>query len=110
MTNLARCASCGAYVNHLCKFLRRDWRCSLCSKLTPLTERYKSGVRNRREYTELVQPAFDVSAEEEEAEQMAALPVCVALVDVSADDNYLEVVRSALHAAIAAHVGLHRER
>lgn len=104
---LARCGGCGAYINAYCTFLRREWRCSLCGHLTALSERYASAAE-RRELPELVEHAVEATFADgaDGADAIAEgapsrPPVYLAVVDACGGEDFLEVVRAALHAGLA---------
>jgi len=114
--DIARCAGCAAYINHLCSFERYGWACSLCG----LQNDYSSGVNRRylggREarsalpelvpgIVEALSPVHDDTEDEslyspQELLTTPAVPIVVALVDVAACSEHLELVRSSLMAAV----------
>ena len=105
-----RCQACGAYINPYCSMLRRDWRCSLCDALNPQGKRYRRDVSYREGLLELTDYCIELDFEQElsngdshdEQEHASSPPVFVAAVDASAGDDAMDVVRAALHAALAA--------
>ena len=102
---LARCESCGAYINRYCTFSRHHWRCALCGASTALPPRYEDSGE-RRELPELELDELELSAAPPDAPPAAGeLPpraAVVAVVDVCAGAALLARVRLALHAALAA--------
>ena len=101
-SDLARCSACGAYINHLCGVRRKEWRCSLCATVNAFTSaRYSLGPNELRELPELCDPTLELSDGQADDD---APPMCVAVVDVAsaADGKYVELVRAALHALVAA--------
>ena len=99
--DIGRCESCGAYINPYCTILRCDWRCALCGHLTPLDKRY-TGLSRRDRPPELQDYIMEVDFAGEHPETAASPPIYVALVDASGGEDFLEVVRASLHAALAA--------
>jgi hypothetical protein len=99
---IGRCERCGAYVNAHCNLMRREWCCSLCNHLSPLGKRY-GGPVSRRDLDELREAAFEAAfVGEYEGGEECSPPVYIAVVDTAGGDDFLEVVRAGLHAAIAA--------
>ena len=117
-----RCSGCYAYISPYCVFLRDSWRCALCGALTKTVERYATS-QDRRFMPELVHPIVEYEYAEPEvggcsgqggesedydegqSSLMVALPelpVCIALVDVSADSNFIDVAQAGLLAAVRA--------
>ncbi|CAA6660666.1 unnamed protein product [Spirodela intermedia] len=81
---LPRCENCWAYFNTYCGLDQWSWNCALCSALNGLTSE-----------------AIDrYSQEESEKEEMEARPVYVAAVDLSSSEEFLELVKSAILAAL----------
>lgn len=120
---IGRCDACGAYINPYCSLLNRTWRCALCGGHNPLGSRYASNLHGRAEALhELSDYAIELdftdgasrgewNGGENDAtrdplaaaiESVTPPPVFVAVVDVSASEDFLETVRAALHAALAA--------
>jgi hypothetical protein len=101
--DVGRCASCGAYMNPFCGLLRHDWRCSLCGGLTPLGDRYSSVQPGRRDrLQELREDVVEFEFAGDVDDGINTPPVFIAIVDACGGDDFLEVVRAALHAAQAA--------
>eukprot|EP00964_Phaeocystis_antarctica_P058581 scaffold34763_cov82-Phaeocystis_antarctica.AAC.12 len=94
---VARCETCLGYISSHCQFLRHHWRCSLCGTLSSTPARYTTARRNK--LPELADAAVELRLGEATAAQP---PLCLVLVDDSGDDDFLEVARAALHAAVAA--------
>ena len=97
--DVGRCVNCGAYINRFCDLLRREWRCSVCGRTSPLGPRYSgAGNRDRAEFHESVYDAvFTVGEEDHDTP-----PVYIAVVDGTAGGAFLDLVRAALHAGLAA--------
>ncbi|XP_052206812.1 protein transport protein SEC24-1 isoform X2 [Diospyros lotus] len=101
---LPRCENCWAYYNSYCDQEQWAWTCSLCGTLNGLTSqaiaRYSlphSCPENTSSFIDLELP---MEGYEEEA--MQARPVYVAAVDLSSSEEFLELTKSALLAALEA--------
>ncbi|KAG7672316.1 hypothetical protein Ndes2526B_g06689 [Nannochloris sp. 'desiccata'] len=113
---IARCAGCAAYINHLCSFEKYGWACSLCGLQNDYSSvanrRYLGGPEARSALPELVpgvvealSPVHDDTEDElistpQEFLIAPAVPIVLALVDVAACSEHLELVRSSLMAAV----------
>ncbi|KAL5213982.1 hypothetical protein ABZP36_003134 [Zizania latifolia] len=102
---LPRCESCFAYFSTLCPLHRWSWSCAICSAdndLSPdASARYaRDGVHDPPE----MRSAFvDLLLPEKDGEAAATTtPVYVAAVDLSSSEEFLELVKSALLAALEA--------
>ncbi|XP_062225579.1 protein transport protein SEC23 D-like [Phragmites australis] len=101
---LPRCESCFAYFSILCPLNRWSWTCAVCSAENDLTAdataRYaRDGVHDPPE----MRSAFvDLLLPGEEGEAAAAAPVYVSVIDLSSSEEFLELVKSALLAALEA--------
>ncbi|MED6123120.1 hypothetical protein PIB30_117749 [Stylosanthes scabra] len=102
---LPRCENCWAYFNTYCELEQWAWSCSLCGTLNGLSsaaiERYslpESCAEMRSSFVDLELP-LDESSEEA---AMQARPVYVAAVDLSSSEEFLELTKSALLAALEA--------
>ncbi|KAL4424007.1 hypothetical protein ABPG75_001308 [Micractinium tetrahymenae] len=115
--DLARCARCDAYINSLCEVEPTGWACSLCgcandfASATSLRRYYGADEQRRAALPELCSPVVDTLCPlvapdpEEGVEEVLALeaqPAVLALVDVCCPEEGLELVRSALAAAVEA--------
>ena len=97
---LARCGRCFAYINPLCRFVRDGWRCALCGEVSAVPARYAASG-HRRALPELSEYALELPVgASDEAEQRA--PALVALVDVEAGDEFVELAAASLRAALRA--------
>ncbi|XP_059627638.1 protein transport protein SEC23 D [Cornus florida] len=101
---LPRCENCWAYYNTYCDQDQWAWSCSLCGTLNGLSSkaiaRYslpQSCPENMSSFIDLELP---VEGSEEEA--VEARPVYVAAVDLSSSEEFLELTKSALLAALEA--------
>jgi hypothetical protein len=113
--DIARCAGCAAYINHLCSFEKYGWACSLCGLQNDYSSvanrRYLGGPEARSALPELapgvveaLSPVHDTEDESlttsQELLTTPAIPIVLALVDVAACSEHLELVRSSLMAAV----------
>lgn len=101
---LPRCENCWAYYNTYCEQEQWAWTCSLCGTLNGLSSenvsrysRPQSCPENSSSFIDLELP---IEGNEEEA--MQARPVYVAAVDLSSSEEFLELIKSALLAALEA--------
>eukprot|EP00897_Mesotaenium_endlicherianum_P000760 jgi/Mesen1/10685/ME000009S10481 len=113
---IARCEECFAYISGFCHIQRSNWSCALCDTVNTFSEReyrrYSKGslLENCPELAgSLVE--LDVATEEdrsryssgeEQEGDVYTKPVYVALVDLTAPEDVLELVKSALLAALEA--------
>ena len=109
--DVARCEECYAYINAYCSLERHSWRCTLCDARNSFPANLQSRYGNRARLAERAELAsnlvdLDVAVEEDVAPNAAAdlfnRPVYVALVDLSSSEEFLELVKSALLAALEA--------
>ena len=121
--DVARCAGCAAYINHLCGFERYGWSCSLCGVQNDYSNvanrRYAEGDEVRATFPELTNAIVDTlstvydteddfrgntTAAAAAAEHLYSGPasqIVIALVDAAGTDAaHLDIVRSALLAAV----------
>jgi len=112
---IARCKECFGYVNGYCGLERDGWICILCGAFVPWDSRAHDGVgppryrknphRNslpeicRQEHESLV--ASEVLTARPDA-PIGTSPVYVALIDLTASEEVLDVVRAGVVAAIEA--------
>ncbi|CAA0841313.1 sec23/sec24 transport family protein [Striga hermonthica] len=99
---LPRCENCWAYYNTYCEQDQWSWDCALCGTTNGLTSesiaRYalpESCPENKSSFIDLELPL-------EESEEMQARPVYVAAVDLTSSEEFLELTKSALLAALEA--------
>ncbi|AQK43588.1 sec23/sec24 transport family protein [Zea mays] len=104
---LPRCQSCFAYFNLLCPLDRWSWNCAICGAENDLSAdaaaRYaRDGGHDppemRSAFVDLLLPV----EEGEAAAAAAPTPVYVAAIDLSSSEEFLELVKSALQAALEA--------
>ena len=112
---VARCGDCFGYVNGFCGLERDGWVCILCGNFSywnsdPAGDRgkprYKRNAR-RNELPEIALPEYEIEVAREvltvnPREPLGTAPVYVALIDTTAPEETLELVRSAVLAAIEA--------
>ncbi|KAJ0976718.1 hypothetical protein J5N97_012192 [Dioscorea zingiberensis] len=102
---LPRCENCWAYFNTYCELDQWSWNCVLCGSLNGLTS------RSIERYSQTQQPCaemcssfidLELPVEGSNGEAVQARPVYVAAVDLSSSDEFLELIKSALLAALEA--------
>ncbi|KAJ6897239.1 protein transport protein SEC24-like [Populus alba x Populus x berolinensis] len=101
---LPRCENCYAYFNTYCELDQWAWNCSLCGTLNGLTSQAIMRYSHPRSCAETMSSFIDLelSMEGSEEEMMQARPVYVAAVDLSSSEEFLELTKSALQAALEA--------
>ncbi|KAH8497807.1 hypothetical protein Peur_073074 [Populus x canadensis] len=101
---LPRCENCYAYFNTYCELDQWAWNCSLCGTLNGLTSQAIARYSHPRSCAETMSSFIDLelSMEGSEEEMMQARPVYVAAVDLSSSEEFLELTKSALQAALEA--------
>ncbi|XP_042476596.1 protein transport protein SEC24-1-like [Macadamia integrifolia] len=101
---LPRCENCWAYFNTYCELEQWAWSCSLCGTLNGLTSQAISRYSHPQSCAEMMSSFIDlempVDGPGEDA--MQACPVYVAAVDLSSSEEFLELIKSALLAALEA--------
>ncbi|PIA28240.1 hypothetical protein AQUCO_07200115v1 [Aquilegia coerulea] len=100
---LPRCENCWAYFNSYCELEQWSWTCSLCGTLNGLNS--ESIIRySDNKCPEMISSFIDLELPEDRSEQeiMQARPVYVAAVDLSSSEEFLELTKSALLAALEA--------
>ncbi|WOL03496.1 protein transport protein SEC23-like [Canna indica] len=101
---LPRCDNCWAYLNTLCEIERWGWTCALCGSFVGLDSAALDRYANPQDCPELSSSFVDLElpAEGSGEAEMQARPVYVAAVDLSSSEEFLELVKSALLAALEA--------
>ncbi|PHT35022.1 hypothetical protein CQW23_26822 [Capsicum baccatum] len=99
---LPRCENCWAYYNTYCEQEQWAWTCSLCGTLNGLDTQAVARYSLPESCPENVSSFIDLELPMEESEEMQARPVYVAAVDLSSSEEFLELVKSALLAALEA--------
>ncbi|CAA7397033.1 unnamed protein product [Spirodela intermedia] len=96
---LPRCENCWAYFNTYCELDQWSWNCALCDALNGLTSEAIDRYSQAQSCPEMISSFIDLELPEEESE-MEARPVYVAAVDLSSSEEFLELVKSAILAAL----------
>lgn len=101
---LPRCENCWAYFNALCEMEQWAWNCALCGTLNGLSAQMAARYSLPQSCPELSSSFVDLELKDDGSgdEEMRARPVYVAAVDLSASEEFLELVKSALLAALEA--------
>nr|XP_023915543.1 protein transport protein Sec24-like At3g07100 [Quercus suber]POF06666.1 protein transport protein sec24-like [Quercus suber] len=101
---LPRCENCWGYFNTYCELEQWSWNCSLCGTLNGLSSKAIARYSRPDSCPEMMSSFVDLELPEEENEEEAtqALPVYVAAVDLSSSEEFLELTKSALLAALEA--------
>eukprot|EP00741_Cyanophora_paradoxa_P011664 tig00020563_g11269.t1 len=104
--DLARCERCYGYINKFATFERRRWRCPLCGAWTTLSERYASPPMRTR-MPELSSYVYECFASfpgdgprDRPAPRGDSGPVFLALIDLASSEEFVEMVKSGLLAAL----------
>ncbi|CAM6129440.1 unnamed protein product [Calypogeia fissa] len=104
--HLPRCESCYAYINVLCELERWAWTCSLCGALNGLPNELAEKYAHSPSCPEFSSSFIDFELDEVDdvatGQDFTARPVFVAAVDLSASEEFLELVKSSLLAALEA--------
>ncbi|KAG6549307.1 hypothetical protein Mapa_009293 [Marchantia paleacea] len=104
--DVPRCDSCYAYINVLCEMERWSWTCALCGNLNGLPNDIADRYAHTPSCPELSSSLVDFDLDEEDdivrGQDFQGRPVFVAAVDLSASEEFLELVKSALLAALEA--------
>ncbi|GAB4824695.1 Protein transport protein S23 D [Ancistrocladus abbreviatus] len=101
---LPRCENCWAYFNTYCELDQWAWTCSLCGTLNGLSTQAITKYSHPQSCAEMSSSFIDLEMPLEgyEEEAMQARPVYVAAVDLSSSEEFLELTKSALLAALEA--------
>ncbi|XP_072970567.1 protein transport protein SEC23 D-like isoform X2 [Typha angustifolia] len=101
---LPRCENCYGYFNTYCELDQWSWTCVLCGALNGLSTIAIDRYSQARSCPEMCSSFIDleIPVEGSEREGMLARPVYVAAVDLSSSDEFLELVKSSLLAALEA--------
>jgi len=108
--NVCRCTECYAYANGYAQFSRYGWTCSLCGAYSEYPAKSKYGSQTHRrslpelqsELVELEVSRVELDANAESSNNVKQRPITVALVDLDAGEEFIELVKSALLAALEA--------
>ncbi|KAI5666732.1 hypothetical protein M9H77_16585 [Catharanthus roseus] len=99
---LPRCENCWAYYNTYCEQEQWAWTCALCGTLNGLTSEAIARYSLPQSCPETMSSFIDLELPLEETEEMQPRPVYVAAVDLSSSEEFLELTKSALLAALEA--------
>lgn len=102
--SLPRCENCWAYFNTYCELDQWAWTCSLCGTLNGLSTHAIAKYSRPESCPEMSSSFIDLELPLEgyEEESMQARPVYVAAVDLSSSEEFIELTKSALLAALEA--------
>ncbi|XP_074589227.1 protein transport protein SEC23 D-like [Curcuma longa] len=101
---LPRCDNCWGYLSALCEIERWGWTCALCGSFVGLDSATLNRYTRPQDCPELSSSFIDLElpAEGSGDGEMQTRPVYVAAVDLSSSEEFLELVKSALLAALEA--------
>ncbi|XP_058088597.1 protein transport protein SEC23 D [Magnolia sinica] len=101
---LPRCENCWAYFNTLCELEQWAWNCALCGALNGLSSQAIARYSHPQSCAEMLSSFIDLEMPDDGSgdEAMQACPVYVAAVDLSSSEEFLELIKSALLAALEA--------
>ncbi|KAL3752313.1 hypothetical protein ACJRO7_013033 [Eucalyptus globulus] len=100
---LPRCENCWAYFNTYCELDQWAWNCSLCGTLNGLPSECIEKYSRSQSSPEMTSSFIDLELPAEGSEEpVEARPVYVAAVDLSSSEEFLELTKSALLAALEA--------
>ncbi|KAL5130503.1 Protein transport protein SEC24-1 [Glycine soja] len=102
---LPRCENCWAYFNTYCELEQWSWSCSLCGNLNGLSSDAIDRYSRPQSCAEMMSSFVDLELPSQESAEVAAMqacPVYVAAVDLSSSEEFLELIKSALLAALEA--------
>ncbi|KAG8085733.1 hypothetical protein GUJ93_ZPchr0010g7339 [Zizania palustris] len=101
-----RCENCWAYLNSHCDMERWGWSCALCGNLNGFDEDALRRIQRPDACLELSSSFVDleipVDGSEVAGDGVQARPVYVAAVDLACSEEFLELIKSALLAALEA--------
>ncbi|CAL9093759.1 unnamed protein product [Musa acuminata var. zebrina] len=101
---LPRCDNCWAYFNTYCELDQWTWSCAICGSLNGLTSHAVSRYSQPESCPDLSSSFVDLEILGDGSEEgmTQARPVYVAAVDLCSSEEFLELVKSALLAALEA--------
>ncbi|XP_027105957.2 protein transport protein SEC23 D-like [Coffea arabica] len=99
---LPRCENCWAYYNTFCDQEQWAWTCALCGTLNGLSSQAIARYSLPHSCAENLSSFIDLELPLDESEEMQARLVYVAAVDLSSSEEFLELIKSALLAALEA--------
>ncbi|KAI5064713.1 hypothetical protein GOP47_0019408 [Adiantum capillus-veneris] len=104
-SHLPRCDTCYAYLSSLCEIEQYSWRCAVCDSVNSLSEADSLRYSSPQNCPELSSSFIDMQIPEGKPcskDDFQGQPVFVAAVDLSASEEFLELIKSALLAALEA--------
>ncbi|PON48187.1 Sec23/Sec [Trema orientale] len=100
---LPRCENCWAYFNIYCSMDQWSWTCCLCSQLNGLTSKTIARYSLPQSCPELRSSFVDLELPDEGSDGgLQPQPVYVAAIDLSSSEEFLELTKSAVLAALEA--------
>lgn len=102
---LLRCENCWGYINPFCEMESNAWNCPLCDSSNALSDSDIARFSSTQSCPEITCSFIDRELEEDDFaadEGFQGQPVFVAAVDLSASEEFLELIKSALLAALEA--------
>ncbi|OAY63956.1 Protein transport protein SEC24 [Ananas comosus] len=101
---LPRCDNCYGYFNTYCELDQWSWTCALCGALNGLSAPSIDRYSQAQSCPEMCSSFIDleIPVEVSENEGIGARPVYIAAVDLSSSEEFLELIKSALLAALEA--------
>ncbi|PON65445.1 Sec23/Sec [Parasponia andersonii] len=100
---LPRCENCWAYFNVHCSMDQWSWTCCLCSQLNGFTSKTTALYSIPQSCPELRSSFVDLELPDEGSDGgLQPQPVYVAAIDLSSSEEFLELTKSALLAALEA--------
>ncbi|XP_068639455.1 protein transport protein SEC23 D-like [Aristolochia californica] len=97
-----RCDNCWAYFNSYCELEQWAGTCSLCGTLNGLTSETIARYSQPELCAEMCSSFIDLELPDDGEEAVKARPVYVAAVDLASSEEFLELIKSALLAALEA--------
>ncbi|XP_062016744.1 protein transport protein SEC23 D [Rosa rugosa] len=100
---LPRCENCWAYFNSYCELDQWSWNCALCGNPQGLSSEAIARYSQPQSCPEMISSFVDLELPVEESDEaMQPRPVYVAAIDLSSSEEFLELTKSALLAALEA--------
>ncbi|KAF5819682.1 putative sec23/Sec24, trunk domain, sec23/Sec24, helical domain-containing protein [Helianthus annuus] len=101
---IPRCENCWAYYNTYCDQEQWAWTCAICGTLNGLSSETIARHANPESSPETMSSFIDLELplDGAEEEDMQARPVYVAAIDLASSEEFLELTKSALLAALEA--------
>ncbi|KAL5583227.1 hypothetical protein UlMin_015669 [Ulmus minor] len=100
---LPRCENCWGYFNAFCELDQWSWTCCLCGQPNGLSTKAIARYSHPQSCAEMTSSFIDLELPAEESDEgMQPQPVYVAAIDLSSSEEFLELTKSALLAALEA--------